>query len=258
MRASAEFVKTNLTGPIKAVEVGVGHGLNALDMLEGLNIEKLYLVDPYIAYSDDGNETVGKRWTASQSDLDFAKKNMMINLSKFSSKIVNVYKASPAAASDFADGSLDYVYIDSCHFVDNVTQDINAWWPKVKTGGVLAGHDYVDPPRMPDAVVPEESASVVEEVDPKTSISDLIASFDSETRDTIKIKLEGILEKISIAEMAANIEQPLEPVLEKTVEPIITDNHPGVTTSVDKFVADNGLTLQTGPAGQETDWFIQK
>jgi predicted O-methyltransferase YrrM len=49
---------------------------------------------------------------------------------------------SVAAAAEFADGSLDFVFIDAAHDYESVTADIRAWAPKVKPDGVLAGHDY--------------------------------------------------------------------------------------------------------------------
>lgn len=45
------------------------------------------------------------------------------------------------AAKNYADGSLDFVFIDASHEYPDVVDDINAWLPKVKVGGVLAGHD---------------------------------------------------------------------------------------------------------------------
>ena len=49
---------------------------------------------------------------------------------------------SPFAASDFADGSLDMVYIDAFHDRVSVLADIRAWAPKVKDGGIISGHDF--------------------------------------------------------------------------------------------------------------------
>jgi len=49
------------------------------------------------------------------------------------------------AAPDFLDGSCYFVFIDASHAYQDVVDDINAWWPKVQVGGVLAGHDYVCP-----------------------------------------------------------------------------------------------------------------
>jgi predicted O-methyltransferase YrrM len=49
---------------------------------------------------------------------------------------------SVEAACHFADGQIDAVYIDGRHDYENVKADILAWKPKVKTGGIIAGHDY--------------------------------------------------------------------------------------------------------------------
>ena len=46
------------------------------------------------------------------------------------------------ASSRFVDNSLSFVFIDACHAYDAVRQDILSWLPKVKPGGVLAGHDF--------------------------------------------------------------------------------------------------------------------
>lgn len=38
--------------------------------------------------------------------------------------------------------SLDFVYIDGCHWFDHVMQDLILWARKVRKGGIVAGHDY--------------------------------------------------------------------------------------------------------------------
>lgn len=50
---------------------------------------------------------------------------------------------SVEAASVFDDGYFDFVYIDADHGYQSVREDIEAWWPKVKKYGILAGDDYV-------------------------------------------------------------------------------------------------------------------
>jgi hypothetical protein len=49
---------------------------------------------------------------------------------------------SVSAAALFAPASLDFVFIDGDHSRAAVLADIAAWLPKVKVGGLLAGHDY--------------------------------------------------------------------------------------------------------------------
>jgi hypothetical protein len=53
-------------------------------------------------------------------------------------EIVRAY--SVPAAGRFPDGCFDLVYLDGNHMI--VDQDIAAYWPKVRSGGWLAGHDY--------------------------------------------------------------------------------------------------------------------
>ena len=53
-----------------------------------------------------------------------------------------VRKFSAKAASEVPDRSLDLVYIDANHVKAAVLEDLTAWAPKVRSGGIVAGHDY--------------------------------------------------------------------------------------------------------------------
>ncbi|MBI2405518.1 class I SAM-dependent methyltransferase [Candidatus Microgenomates bacterium] len=55
---------------------------------------------------------------------------------------VFIRKFSMDAARDFADNSLDFVFIDGAHDFKNVACDICDWSKKVKPGGIVFGHDY--------------------------------------------------------------------------------------------------------------------
>jgi predicted O-methyltransferase YrrM len=39
-------------------------------------------------------------------------------------------------------GLYDVVFIDALHDYESVKQDIDLWWPRVRPGGYLCGHDY--------------------------------------------------------------------------------------------------------------------
>lgn len=51
---------------------------------------------------------------------------------------------SPGAASNFTDAFFDLVYLDGNHSYEAVMADLAAWAPKVRKGGTLCGHDYLD------------------------------------------------------------------------------------------------------------------
>lgn len=74
----------------------------------------------------------------------------------YDTKAVYMQIGSIAASKLIADRSLDLVFIDGDHSA--VDQDIIAWFPKVREGGILCGHDYtgwrgVD--LMVDALIPD-------------------------------------------------------------------------------------------------------
>ena len=54
-------------------------------------------------------------------------------------------KASVDAAMLFVDQACAFVFIDADHRYPGISSDITAWTPKVKPGGILAGHDYRTP-----------------------------------------------------------------------------------------------------------------
>ena len=43
-----------------------------------------------------------------------------------------------------SDNSLDFIFIDACHDYECVKEDLHTWYPKLKKGGIFAGHDYYD------------------------------------------------------------------------------------------------------------------
>lgn len=49
---------------------------------------------------------------------------------------------SVKGAEFFEDKSVDYVFIDADHSYESVLADITVWYPKVKEGGIISGHDY--------------------------------------------------------------------------------------------------------------------
>ena len=49
---------------------------------------------------------------------------------------------SVPVAETFEDGFFDWIYIDAMHDYKNVRDDLEAWWPKVRSGGIISGDDF--------------------------------------------------------------------------------------------------------------------
>lgn len=135
LRQSAEFVSQLNSEPLIIAEVGVENGTNALAMLKNLNVKRLYLIDPYEKYQD-----VSVSFSKERMDkVYFA---MFKRLESFFDKVVLIMKSSIFASALFPDEFFDYVYIDANHRYEEVSKDIKSWFPKIKIGGILGGHDH--------------------------------------------------------------------------------------------------------------------
>ena len=68
------------------------------------------------------------------------------------STTIIVKGASMWVARLIADNSLDWIYIDGDHSYKGAKEDMVSWYPKVRSGGIISGHDYINWPEM----TPEE------------------------------------------------------------------------------------------------------
>jgi hypothetical protein len=121
----------------KGVEIGVFKGEFSKQVLSAWN-GTLYLIDPWReldpgSYNDASNH-------ANHAD---AYEQAMNNIRGFEHRAIMIRALSHEVADLFADESLDYVYIDGNHAYDYVKLDLEKWYPKLKKGGILAGHDYI-------------------------------------------------------------------------------------------------------------------
>ena len=62
-----------------------------------------------------------------------------------------IKKSSIEAAADINE-FFDFIYIDADHEYESVKKDIEAWIPRLRSGGIIAGHDYIGYRGVHDAV----------------------------------------------------------------------------------------------------------
>jgi len=114
------------------VEVGVAYGANVERLRQLWTDVRMYLVDPWLAY-----------YLQRQPKQD---EYYNITRGKFGEdeRIEIIKKYSVDAAWDFLckGRQFDIVFIDGDHKYEEVLRDIEAWYPLVRNGGILCGHDY--------------------------------------------------------------------------------------------------------------------
>jgi len=132
----------------EGVEVGVWLGDYAARILDRSELRRLHCVDSW-AKMDDYRDRRDDEYDPQDYDRCAA------NLSRFGDRANMIRAMSPQAAEQFADASMDFVYLDANHSREAVEKDIRAWAPKVRPGGILAGHDIMQSyhPGLTDAVV---------------------------------------------------------------------------------------------------------
>ena len=112
------------------VEIGVCRGINAKSLLECLNPSRLYLIDPYSQYKNENAVLNYEPWM----------EEMLERVSPWKDRVTFIRKTSEDAAPEIPE-NLDFVYIDGNHLYPYTLKDLELYYPKVKKGGVIGGHD---------------------------------------------------------------------------------------------------------------------
>ena len=139
-----ELALSRNTGPAHFVEIGAYKGRSACYMAERIReLGREVRFDVVDTFKGDEHIGADDLWPAFADNL--ARAGLL--------ECVTAHRAlSVEAAKEFADESLDFIYIDATHTFEAVSQDLLAWWPKLKPGGLMAGHDYPYFPGLKAAV----------------------------------------------------------------------------------------------------------
>ena len=129
------------------VEIGVQWGISALALLEH-GARFLYLIDPWENYA--GYADPSPYWNSLHDDILLECKD---RLKKYEDRHYAILRMYSSEAHVFVP-TVDFVWIDGNHSYHYVKEDCENYWPKVRVGGVLCGHDYdtTGPSEVRDAV----------------------------------------------------------------------------------------------------------
>jgi Methyltransferase domain len=121
-------------------EIGVSTGKFSKHLCSCNKKLNLLAVDAwklYLGYEDD----LGRKTPITQELLEQHYERAKERLARYKRcKIIRMF--SKDAAATLKDNSLDFVYLDANHSVAEVMEDLIAWTPKVRPGGIICGHDY--------------------------------------------------------------------------------------------------------------------
>lgn len=121
----------------KICEVGVRTG-GYFDFLLQDNVSEAHGVDIWRSTDSTGqNDNL-----YDQNTLD-NQYNEVFTKYRHDNRVRLIREFSVNAARFFPDEYFDFIYIDADHTYDAVKEDLRAWYPKVKKGGILSGHDYI-------------------------------------------------------------------------------------------------------------------
>ena len=129
------------------VEVGVwmGRSISFIIPICKSNGSKIYAVDTWTGSTKEVGPMVD--WVYEMMNVSgsmYFYECFLRNLRQISGDhcVIPMLSNSVDAAKRFKDKSIDFVFIDADHSYESVKEDLNVWWPKVKVGGAIGGHDY--------------------------------------------------------------------------------------------------------------------
>ena len=136
--ASRETIFSSLMPNGIGAEIGVDAGDFSESILQNAKPKLLYLIDCWETQSVEayGHDPANKI----QRLKDHAYNQVFRRFLAFDSvRVIKGY--SEFVSTLFPDGFFDWLYIDANHL--QCYADLKVWWPKVRSGGILAGHDYL-------------------------------------------------------------------------------------------------------------------
>lgn len=117
----------------KAVEIGAYSGEGT--MILANYFDEVLAVDPWLNGYDINDRA------SQQTPMKFVFAKFLENTKELGNVNYNQNKSLDALEA-VEDGSLDLVYVDGDHRYEAVLADFKGWLPKLRAGGVMAGHDW--------------------------------------------------------------------------------------------------------------------
>jgi len=122
------------------IEIGVATGNFSQILLEHTSLQKIYFLDAWKHFSP---EEYKDPCNASQKEQDKRHASVIKRLAPYGDRYEIIKGDCTEIVNNFEDGYFDFLYIDANHEYQYIKRDLKNWYPKVKSGGIFAGHDYL-------------------------------------------------------------------------------------------------------------------
>ena len=157
------------------VELGVKQGLFSKNILNSWPSCTYYLLVDIWTQQNNYKDTAN----VPQNRQDAFYATALTNTQHFEDKRHICRNYTSVCVEEVADGFFDFIYVDARHDFKGVYEDLVAWWPKLRTGGIMAGHDYV-----------------TQHDGPASSNQDWTTNYDG-TKDETETVIKGAVDKFS-------------------------------------------------------------
>ena len=137
---------------ITAAEIGLargGHSSTILHDLEPTLLKTLYGVDPFLAYYDDLDIFAQKRQAEFDAMHDFVRQRLADEeAARYGASATSRFTLLRQPSVEGAHNGIPptvpvhAVFIDGDHQAQSVMDDLEAWFPRVVSGGLIVGDDY--------------------------------------------------------------------------------------------------------------------
>eukprot|EP01041_Mallomonas_annulata_P001864 gene1864-3615_t len=143
-RADLAHILYNLNFTV-GVELGVQRGIFSAEIIRHWLIAREYVLVDLWEEQSNYKDLANVKTIHQESHMRHAIK-LMNDLKKqyLLNNFIICRNYTTICVKQFSDDYFDFIYVDARHDYKGVLQDITDWWPKLKAGGIMAGHDYTE------------------------------------------------------------------------------------------------------------------
>ena len=122
------------------MEIGVATGVFSKVLIETSGLKKIFLLDMWHEFKE-GYRDINN---VCQRDQDIRYVQVVKDMVCHSNRVVVIKDSCEDASFYIQNDVFDFIYLDANHNYNSVSKSLEEWYPKVKKGGIFAGHDYLD------------------------------------------------------------------------------------------------------------------